>query len=613
MSRAIVLVGVSRTSSVDFPALAGVEDAIQEMSQWAEAQAISHIIKVTDVGVGSVGEVTIELISKAISELLSRVGFLQQLIIYFSGHGIVNAFNEYLLLSGAPSNANEAINVTGSVALAQTWKIPHVVFFSDACRSMGATVQIGRITGSQIIPNEPMPGPEKAVDVFYATRLGTPALEVIDGERYVAVYTRVLVKALKGEEPAAIDDGYVRPRPLKEWLAEAVPRYLNSKNLSALISQSPDARISSGDKDWISKCNPPDSPTPSDSGQGVPANTSTSRSAGDRRGSANMPLSQRELRSGASAGPAIQPAKAAEMLLSAVLGNNQSEAAFAKLALEPILRERARAPIGEHTESDPVPLGLVNGSSSGLQITGARVQEATCTIGPVIHFASVANHTLVVESDEGQGQIFIRFEDGSGVLLPVLRGHVGIVRLEKGVLNSVHYESSNPSEAERSRHEFEDLRFAMRKAVTLGSLALDVKTALNLARRLHDARFIDPALAVYAVYAFQAIGRLRTIVDVRTELIEKQELRLFDVELLARKGDEVDTLSLVPPSLGPTPLLSQGWAFVDALLPKYPDHLKQLRQHVGQSLWSHYDREGAAILETWVRQSAAGQNHYSRA
>jgi hypothetical protein len=63
-------------------------------------------------------------------------------------------------------------------------------------------VQVDRITGGLIIPNEIVPGTEKAVDIFYATRLGTPALEVAaDGKKYIAVYTEVLQKGLSGRVP----------------------------------------------------------------------------------------------------------------------------------------------------------------------------------------------------------------------------------------------------------------------------------------------------------------------------------------------------------------------------------------------------------------------------
>ena len=75
-------------------------------------------------------------------------------------------------------------------------------------------------------------GTENPVDQYYATLVGNPAYEVKTVEdavgRYRAAYSTVLLQALKGEVPALVDTSsgrrLVRPRPLRNYLAQAVPQ-----------------------------------------------------------------------------------------------------------------------------------------------------------------------------------------------------------------------------------------------------------------------------------------------------------------------------------------------------------------------------------------------------
>ncbi len=624
MSRAIVLIGVSRTASPAFPTLEGVKDAIDKMEAWAKGQGISQIVKVTDVGECAVERVTIMLINDRIEALLAQANALQQLIIYFSGHGVVNSLNEYQLLSGAPNNANEAINVTASIAVAQTWKIPHVVFFSDACRTAAPTVQVSRITGGLIIPNEIVPGPEKLVDVFYATRLGTPALEVAaNGKQYIAVYTDMLAKGLRGEVPALIHNGYIRPRPLKSWLAEAVPEHLIDLNLSVLTSQSPEARISSGDDEWLSEFDQPVHAAPPDEPDGFPS------------GGASMPDESVDLDGDAvgagpddfdsgSTSPLSPPPPPPLPPLSLPIRTPEAASILVEDALErydpvgPAIRAeimiqrtgRSLSPGAEDFlrnfgEQEQAPAWQHDDLHPSFRILGASVRDARCADGTVHVDQAATGCTLVVDAWSPGSEVLIEFDSGRGVLLPFLRDYVGVVQLKEGKLAEVHYEPVEPERAERVRSQLRLLRSAVYKASAMGSLNLDRKSASKLASRLQEAKFDDPSLAVYAAYAYQGTGQLGRIREMRQYLIDYRGIRLFDVDLLARMTSESSEAHL-PPLLPSVPLLSQGWAFVDALRSTFPAELKPLREHVGQSLWSHYAPEGVAILKAWIDSRSAG-------
>ena len=131
MRTALVAIGVDKTASA-FPRLNAASLGAQQMADWASQRNISHTL-LTDQGDS---KVRFADVYDAIHQFVQE-GVYDQLIIYFSGHGVLIAPDcETWLLSGAPDNPNEAINVAGSIANARTCGIEHIVVYSDACRSI---------------------------------------------------------------------------------------------------------------------------------------------------------------------------------------------------------------------------------------------------------------------------------------------------------------------------------------------------------------------------------------------------------------------------------------------------------------------------------------------
>jgi hypothetical protein len=118
-------------------------------------------------------------IKQAIKAIIEP-GNIEQLLIYFAGHGVNLGYSEYWLLSEAPDDTQEAVNVRGSEILARYAGIPHVVFISDACRTAAQGIQAQGVTGSEIFPNQGAGDVSQAVDQFFACTLGNPAAEVRD-------------------------------------------------------------------------------------------------------------------------------------------------------------------------------------------------------------------------------------------------------------------------------------------------------------------------------------------------------------------------------------------------------------------------------------------------
>jgi hypothetical protein len=252
MQRAAVLIGVEKTGNL--PTLQAVRKGVEEMRQWALSQPGmgGRVVTITD----EQGEpVTASEIRTAIKTFVD-LGTIEQLVVYFAGHGVNNKYHEFWLLSDAPDDPNAAVNVDGSVSLARHCGIPHVVLISDACRTAADSIQAQAVEGSLVFPNTGPAERPGCVDVFYAAAVGRPALEVKDvnatAAGFQAVYTVALVDGLEGSraelvqvdgEPGESPVGRIRPWPLKRYLQAEVPKLLVRMGVSLDVSQAPDAVI----------------------------------------------------------------------------------------------------------------------------------------------------------------------------------------------------------------------------------------------------------------------------------------------------------------------------------------------------------------------------------
>ena len=237
------------------------------MEEWANQQGIDRIEVVTDE---SGDPVIARDIKKAIKTIIEP-GNIEQLIVYFAGHGVNLGYNEYWLLSEAPGDPQEAVNLRGSETLARYAGIPHVVFISDACRTAAQGIQAQAVGGSEIFPNEGPGGAAQPVDLFYACSLGNPAAEIDDpnttAEEYSALYTGALKAALLGEDPSLLEwtadrsEAFVRPEPLKKHLWSEIQERIRDMDLITEVMQNPDAILVSPDDAWLSRLTSADLPT----------------------------------------------------------------------------------------------------------------------------------------------------------------------------------------------------------------------------------------------------------------------------------------------------------------------------------------------------------------
>ena len=603
MKRAAVLIGVHKAHTL--PELQAVWKGVHAMETWALSQGLaSELVRtITD----ETGKVTPQQIKDAIKEFVER-GDLDQLIVYFSGHGVNLKYGEYWLLSDAIEDADAAVNVKGSEERARYSVIPHVVFLSDACRTAPQGIQAQGIEGSIIFPNKPVPGPEKSVDQFYATLLGEPALEIADPKdaaaKFQAVYTDALLEALKGSHADLVDwntqagPGFIRPRPLKKFLAKDLPiRVYQATHGSDPRSQQPDARITSDDDAWLAEINASARAVRAPQAFGLPATTGAREHGAFTRNQISMP--KRALR--ALIANDSLPMDSALPLSATTAG--PFRAARSKLDVFSELNKRFAQDV--HNNAEPFgPLHFETGC--GFKIRGAEVDacQANGAVFEIFNGGYLVRATLKAHHTVST---LLTFKSGDSALLPAIQDFLTTLTFDGQHLVDVTYEPSNNSgrwsDYQNRLTEIRNLRAVIASSSRLGTFHLDDPEAETLARRMQVAKGIDPSLALYAAHAFRDQGNRSRIKQMIDYMSEDLHLGLFDIMLLAgRLNDHFipQERENIFPFL---PMLSQSWPLMPAYEVALPPDLEKISRHVlPDSLWTLFDPDGARLISQVIQR-----------
>lgn len=420
MRRAMVAVGVDRTSGPDFPPLGAAAASAAAMAAWGRTQGF-EVEELTDAN-GS--DVTLAEFFKRVRRIVDKRVY-DQLVIYFSGHGLLLApDSEAWLLSQAPANPNEAVNVTQCIRLARVCGIPHVVFVSDACRSMPATYGVAMVTPGSVFPSASPQANPPEVDTFYATLPGNPAYELPPDQavpNYRALLTHCLLQALQGQPPSLIrqvdQDGtiihVVASRELKRHLLKAVPTA--ARAASVHFTQSPDIRVESELPRYLAEVNPPSDFAERPVGRSIP------RESGEhQRAAASKPepmpeltlvgrlYKQLDLALGA---PRVQTRKRTGDSIAPVVEDPTAE----------LRRILAVVPdLGANIETG---FAFV-----GIEVKRALMQRRhyVARLASSQHLHLLHTYPHAFEPDQQADAVLVRFTDGTGMSLPVLPGFIGV-------------------------------------------------------------------------------------------------------------------------------------------------------------------------------------------
>lgn len=589
MIRAGVFIGVDQTGQLH--QLKDAAAGARRMHEWALKQGLdpARAVLITDAN----EPVDAAQVIKTIKAFHQGAG-VEQILVYFAGHGVNIDKNEYWLLSDAPKDPLSVINVRGSVAQAEYGLARHVVVISDACRVPAEGIQGQGVASisSVVFPNDVPDGGLRPVDTFYGTGLGRAAAEVRDpaivateaSESFRALYTDALLDGLAGQgdfdlvpDVAGEPGLYVRPKALSDWLEKEVPRRVKARGLLGRVNQKPEARVCASDLTWLARLDPaavpPRAPSSRDALLGAPSAADTARLATTGIVRAAVRGDQPQVSQRLDAARAVPAPEVADLARTA-----------RNLAL----------PFGPlHMESQ-----------CGFKLRGAQVESAL----------AMRARAELLPGDGGapggavrlwdlQGpaaSVVLRLQGGFGCVIPAVAGFLTALSFDGDELVDVSYEPSDNhgrfGEYQARLGELRTLRAVAAAASRQGRFHLEGDDAQALAMQMQVAKGIDPTMAIYAAYAYddlQLVERIRSMQDV---LAGDLNLRWFDVSLLARSllGKTIDRDSRVLPFV---PLLSQGWALLPAHRVRLHPLLDGLQATMKPSLWSLYDARGVEMLE----------------
>lgn len=575
-TRAAICIGVNRAGGMT--TLRAATKGARDVAAWATAQGCDVKLLVDD----DEQEVYSVQIFKAIQAVV-EAGTYEQLLIYFSGHGILLApGTEYWLLSGAPQNANEAVNLLRSVEDARNAGIPHVIFFSDACRSAVLGAPLNGVVGGSIFPNRTIAPQSGEVDVFFATRPGDPAWEVPEAEatqHYRGLFTDCLLKALHTPGGSLVEqllDGtpplsVITSRRLKPYLEQQVSLAAAAVNIQ--LTQQPVVRVETASPKYFAVA-PPKLPNQDPPGY-----------------QHDFKYSYRGNRGPASRGAIFLPNTA--QAGSPQLVNREPTLAEVQLA-------REVAQLRGHPGQLPAE------TNTGFTLIGALVEVAAApgwavdypAPAPSSQFIRLTPQAGVGEGPPPSGIMLLQFRSGTGTLLAILPGFIGVVTVaENRVLNlnylpvlaTTRYQVQAAGAAEREK---------LKALAAVHARYGEFNPPAPLITWLHGPHGFDPTLGLYAAYGYAQRGQYAEVARLQRWLAEDPALpRLFDIELLTARYQQAAYSAVPGSSVVPfTPLLAQGWALLTPDNPLYHPLHERLRAHLLPALWTTYTAEGVALV-----------------
>ncbi len=578
VKRAAVVIGVDKTGQL--PQLNDAAKGAGRFADWARSQGMDPVKLITDQH----GRVTLQAIKDVVTEIVDR-GTVEQLMVYFAGHGVNIRYAEYWLLSDAPRDTQAAVNVAGSATLARYCGIPHVIFISDACRTAAEGVQAQGVTGGEIFPNEGASGLELPVDQFFACTLGRPAHEIKDANvtsrEYEAIYTGALLDALRGRPDTLIewvndDVGFVRPWPLKVQLYDEVTQKIGRANLQSKIIQIPDARITSGPAAWLAELHKAD----------VKPERRTKGRPRPRIAVPEAPaVFSQALIGSALAGESPASVAAAIEQRAAPLVSGEFAATFARTA---------------------TPFGAVaDDRECGFRIRGARFVQSFAAVASTEAAQPVGEALSVQVSDGPSASVLLTLDNDASAVLPAIPGFICSLTVEHSELVDVAYEPSVNNwryhEYAQRADELRTLRALAAAATRDGVFRLQGDDALQLARRMQYAKMVDPTMAIYAAYAYHDLMRRDLIREMSHFLYDDLRAVFFDHALLAGNLGS-GQVGRDPEVMGFVPLLSQGWSQLSARRIGLPAQLQGLRGTLVDSPWTLFNNDGADLVRCAMAQ-----------
>jgi hypothetical protein len=587
MKKCAVIIGVNKTGGL--PVLSAAVTGAKQFKSWADGQGFETTLLTDEGG----GKVTVKEITDAVRSFVDKRTY-SQMVVFFSGHGILkSATDEQWLLSDAPVNVNETVNVLGSRMLAKRTGIPHVVFISDACRSIPNDSLVTEVIGSVIFPNIRQNG-DTEIDILYATKPGDPSFEVKEDtavENFKGIYTDCMLKALKGEiagliQPTTEDNkpiGAVPVYELNKYLKEAVPDAASLINIT--LSQTPDGEVVSRLPKYLSKVTLP--PVEKKRGSPRPKVTDLMDLILESTNYNDTNLAYINYRTPEPEVGETQEQQDDFQKLDRIIKNAVKENKSIGQSINALINAKGRRSFETRT---------------GFTVIGSYVFTPVLSRGRFeIEDGDNVRHIRIYEEQDPRTMLLI-LENGNAVPLAILRGFIGTIVIESGQIINVNYfpsEYTNKySDAQRDNEEMETRRALVATSARLGLFKLDgdINTVIDAASYLRNVKGIDPTMGLYAAYAYAQAGKYDGIRSVYYYMNQEPEPVLYDVYMLNLIN--ADRPEQPRKALAPfCPMLTQGWSYMSIDWDMFPGMFKEIGKYLVPGLWTTFNPKGVEVIK----------------
>ncbi|GEM_PF-3199283 len=576
LTKHAILIGINEVPHLEY--LSTPSDYAIQMERWAKTQGYNTKLFVDEPNGEVTGVCSRNEILNTVCEIIDNG--TDQLLIYFSGHGIEHsAGNDVWLLPNYQRDTNDCISISLNKVLAYTSGIPHVIFISDSCRVPPSINALKAASGSAILPNLDNLNPDTEVDILYSTWPGQLAVDVKNEDgSYRSIYSDNLLKCLNGNVPEVIKKivnlipsfPAVLPDDLGRYLKKAVPTETAAAGAKRQI---PMSEVTSRDPLHLSKF----------SVDGSVADSSVEYGA-----------------------PTIIPPP-----------SNYQNNITVSIKLEEL---RIMGGPGNLTEVDDIASSLgqghdfftspnvFNNDVTGLFVTG--IQNPLVFGRRPINFLS-HNRTnfaipQIIEYDDqnyalGNDDIFLVGNTRINRFYPItiLKGFFTQVVFEKGKVLNVNYFPTSGWRKEEANRLSEVI--AKRKATIITAARNGIFLGdEDIAGFLREFKSLDPTLGLFSAYAYFQKGNFSGVRSIYRIMNEEREHVLGDIRILGKLSnidhyliDGPTDVNFINLNNMPLPMLTEGWSYLK-LLPENP--WEYLSKHLQPGLWTSFNRDGLKYL-----------------
>ncbi|MBD1995226.1 caspase family protein [Leptolyngbya sp. FACHB-541] len=245
--KAVIIIAVSKYAGT-YDNLPGAITSARRLREWAEQSDEDCKYKVLYLADDVFEKIDVQLVREQVSQFVNS-NFIDRLIVYFAGHGIVrSAGDQFWLLTNAAQDLREGIDVEAFRRGLLKCNIGNADFagqlciIGDACRNTGRDAI--EFYGDPILTSTAKRNSRIQLDKFLSTGLGNYSFQInqIGSQSAYCLFSEVMLSALRGEVKEAIDteDHRFKPVITNHKLAEYLEKEVRSRAAAIGEEMEPD-------------------------------------------------------------------------------------------------------------------------------------------------------------------------------------------------------------------------------------------------------------------------------------------------------------------------------------------------------------------------------------